>query len=82
MCKNDITFERKEFDMKKIFVGIGKAILFIVALLMTSWILNGFNALPDADIAIQLAVGIILFVFIEREEKIKDYGSKRHNQGR
>ncbi len=68
--------------MKKIFVGIGKAILFIVALLMTSWILNGFNALPDADIAIQLAVGIILFVFIEREEKIKDYGSKRHNQGR
>ena len=61
--------------MKKIFVGIGKAILFIVALLMTSWILNGFNALPDAEIAIQLAVGIILFVFIEREEKIKDYGS-------
>jgi hypothetical protein len=59
--------------MKEIFVGIGKAILFIVALLMTSWILNGFNALPDADIAIQLAVGIILFVFIEREEKINKY---------
>lgn len=57
--------------MKEIFVGIGKAILFIVALLMTSWILNGFNALPDAEIAIQLAVGIILFVFIEREEKNK-----------
>lgn len=59
--------------MKEIFVGIGKAILFIVALLMTSWILNGFNALPDAEIAIQLAVGIILFVFIEREEKINKY---------
>lgn len=59
--------------MKEIFVGIGKAILFIVALLMTSWILNGFNALPDADMAIQLAVGIILFVFIEREEKINKY---------
>lgn len=57
--------------MKEIFVGTGKAILFIVALLMTSWILNGFNALPDADIAIQLAVGIILLVFIEREEKNK-----------
>ena len=68
--------------MKKIFVGIGKAILFIVALLMTSWILNGFNAVPNAEIAIQLAVGITLLVFIEREEKIKDYGSKRHNQGR
>lgn len=53
--------------MKKIFVGIGKAILFIVALLMTSWILNGFNALPDAEIAIQLAVGVTLLVFIERE---------------
>lgn len=59
--------------MKEIFVGTGKAILFIVALLMTSWILNGFNALPDADMAIQLAVGIILFVFIEREEKINKY---------
>ncbi len=57
--------------MKEIFVGIGKAILFIVALLITSWILNGFNALPDADIAIQLVVGIILFVFTEREEKLK-----------
>ena len=57
--------------MKKIFVGIGKAILFIVALLMSSWILNGFNALPDTEIAIQLAVGIILLVFIEREEKNK-----------
>lgn len=68
--------------MKKIFVGTGKAALFIVILLTSSWVLNGFNALPDADIAIQLAVGIILFVFIEREEKIKDYGNKRHNQGR
>ena len=55
--------------MKEVFVGIAKAVLFIVALLMTSWILNGFNALPNADIAIQLAVGIILLVFIEREEK-------------
>lgn len=63
--------------MKKIFVGIGKAILFIVALLMSSWILNGFNALPDAEIAIQLAVGIILLVFIEREEKIKNNDKRR-----
>lgn len=57
--------------MKKIFVGTGKSILFIVAFLMTSWILNGFNALSDAGIAIQLAIGITLLVFIEREEKNK-----------
>ena len=57
--------------MKEIFVGTVKAMLFIVILLTSSWILNGFNALPDADMAIQLAVAIILFVFIEREEKNK-----------
>lgn len=67
---------KKGFDMKKIFVGTGKAVLFIVILLTSSWILNGFHALPDADIAIQLAVGVTLLVFIEREEKIKDYDSK------
>lgn len=55
--------------MKKIFVGTVKAVLFIVILLITFWILNGFNALPEVDIAIQLAVGITLLVFIEREEK-------------
>ena len=33
--------------MKEVFVGIGKAVLFIVVLWMTSWILNGFNALSD-----------------------------------
>ena len=54
--------------MKEIFVGTVKAVLFIVVLLMTAWILNGFNAPPDDMIAIQLAVGVILFVFIEREE--------------
>ena len=71
MRRYDITFERKEFDMKEIFVGIVKAMLFIVILLITFWALNGFNALPEVDIAIQLTVGIILFVFIEREEKNK-----------
>ena len=55
--------------MKEIFVGTGKAVLFIVALLMTAWILNGFNVLPDDMKAIHLAVGVTLFVFIEREKK-------------
>ena len=54
--------------MKDIFVGTGKGVLFIVMLLMTSWILNGFNVLPSDMIANQLAVGVIVFIFIEREE--------------
>ena len=54
--------------MKDVFVGIVKAVLFIVVLLMVAWILNGFNALSNDTKAIQLAVGVILLVFIEREE--------------
>ena len=65
--------------MKEVFVGIGKAVLFIVVLWMTSWILNGFNALSDDMKAIQLAIGVTLLIFIEREEN-KKHGNKRHNQ--
>ena len=68
--------------MKEIFVGTVKAMLFIVILLITFWTLNGFNALSGVDIAIQLTVGIILFVFIEREEKIKDYDKGNANKSR
>jgi cytochrome c biogenesis protein CcdA len=64
--------------MKKIFIGIGKAILFIVALLMTAWILNGFNVLSDDMKAIQLAVGIILLVFIEREQSKRLWQEKNY----
>lgn len=54
--------------MKATFIGIGKAYFHMGMLVLTLWVLRGFETPTHTDIIGVLAVGAILRHFIDREE--------------
>lgn len=54
--------------MKATFIGIGKAAIYIIALLFVLWVLSGFETPTRTDIATLLAIGAITKHFVDREE--------------
>lgn len=57
--------------MKKMFIGIGKACLYITTLVLVFWVLTGFEKPTQLDIASLLAVGAIIRHFVDKEQ-LKD----------
>lgn len=56
--------------MKEMFIGICKACLYMTILVLTFWVLKGFEAPTQLEIADLLAVGAIIRHFVDKE-KIK-----------
>ena len=57
--------------MKETFIGIGKACLYMSILVLTFWVLKGFETPTQLDIAGVLAVGAICRHFVDKEEEKK-----------
>ena len=54
--------------MKEIFIGIGKACLYMTILVLTFWVLKGFETPTQLEIADVLAVGAIIRHFVDKEK--------------
>ena len=57
--------------MKEVFIGIGKACLYMTTLVLTFWVLTGFETPTQLDIAGVLAVGAIIKHFVDKEKNKK-----------
>jgi len=57
--------------MRKIFIGTGKACLYMATLVLVFWVLTGFEKPTQIDIAGLLAVGAIIRHFVDKEQ-LKD----------
>ena len=55
--------------MEEILIGIGKACLYMTILVLTLWVLSGFETPTQLDIVGVLAVGAIIMHFVDKEEK-------------
>lgn len=54
--------------MKETFIGIGKACLYMTTLVLSFWVLKGFETPTQLDIASVLAVGAIFSHFVDKEQ--------------
>ena len=65
--------------MKEMFIGIGEACLYMTILVLTFWVLKGFETPTELEIADILAVGAIIRHFVDKE-KLRNKAMETHKQ--